>query len=570
MGRPINKSYMGPISTGGSALACQAWIEGGTGKSLGYLVRQAGSNRWIVQNNDGEGNCQLVETVTGPGQMSILVKAEGYEGRQNVRKITDTNLYTFTDGNFYGNWRPVNGEVVYGEAYGTSKYWAASYGDIDMESVIDTGTSVENDSQGNMIIAGNLLPGGPIVYPYLTKMKGREFIWQKLITTANGIPGAATVVRCDSDDNIILALSNADDKLVILKLDADCNLIWQRQLDGMGWPQDMSIDTDGSIAVSDSESPAVVKYDANGTLLWKKHFGNNNGGTGNVQVNNAEGLAFTSNHHLAVSLPFSSPAISNGIAVAFLDADGNLLTAKSMQETSIFNGYHTNFRNNVAAMDSDAGGNVYISTTSYDYCGCREGFFKFDPTGTVLAKRSLNDFGDNRNYVWAFAIAAAPDGSTFTAGWAYNRSRGYGGILFKKRNTDGSLAWQRILSDYVYIDQGFFGGVGIRDISIHGDTIGFAGYGVVYTPGYTDNNVHGILANLPEDGGAEGCRGVFNWNAPGFDDHDASSVVVQDLTIGFSDATYITATSEDTYTFYELETALEVDVNFSDFDWMEA
>ena len=572
MGRPINKSYMGPISTGGSALACQAWIEGGTGKSLGYLVRQAGSNRWIVKNSDGEGNCQLVETVTGPGQMSILVKAEGHNGRQNVRKITDTNLYTFTDGNFYGNWRPVNGEVVYGDAYGTSKYWAAAYGDLDMEVVNDIAISVEHDSQGNMIIAGNFF-AGPFIYPYLTKMKGHEFIWQKFLAVDEFDPGIDTVVRCDSNDNIIIAINEItvpNNKLVILKLDPDANVIWQRSLSGITMAMDMSIDSDGSIAISDADSPAVVNYDANGTLLWKKQFGNNGGADGNVSIENAQGLAFTSNHHLAISLPFNSPAISDGIAVAFLDADGNLLTTKSMRETSIYNGYHTNFRNNVAAMDSDAGGNVYVSTTSYDDCGCREGFFKFDPTGTVLAKRSLNDFGDNRNYVRAFAIASAPDGSTFTAGWAYDRRIGTSGISIRKRDPDGSLAWQRILSDTVYIDQEFVNNTGIRDISIHGDTIGFAGYGVVPTPGYTDNNVHGILANLPEDGGNDGCRGVFGWHESHFSDHNASSVVVEDLTMDIGDATYITETISDMCQFIDLESVFNWDANFTDFDWIES
>jgi hypothetical protein len=562
---------MGPISTGGSALACQAWIEGGTGANTGYLVRQAGSNRWIVQTNEGEGNCQLVETVTGPGQMSILVKAEGYTGRQNVRKITDTNLYTFTDGNFYGNWRPVNGEVVYGDAYGTSKYWAAAYGDLNMEQVGDVAVSVEHDSQGNMFIAGNFF-AGPFIYPYIAKMKGREFIWQKFLAIDEFDPAIDTVVRCDGDDNIILAITEITaptNKLVILKLDTDANILWQRSLSGITMAMDMSVDSDGSIAISDADSPAVVKYDANGTLLWKKQFGNNNGGAGNVYIESSQGLAFTSNHHLAVSLPFNSPAISDGIAVAFLDADGNLLTTKSMRETSITNGYATRFINNVAAMDYDAGGNVYVSTTSYDDCGCREGFFKFGPTGTVLAKRSLNDIGDNRDYVESFAIAAAPDGSTFAAGWAYNRRIRKGGISIKKRNPDGSLAWQRILSDTVYIDQKFVSNTGIRDISIHGDVIGFAGYGRVATPGYTDNNQHGILANLPEDGGNDGCRGVFGWYESRFSDYDASSVVVEDLTMGIADATYITETISDMCQFIDLETVFNWDVNFTDFDWIE-
>lgn len=96
--RPINKHFINP-ALADIVIVCEAYIPGGDAAYSSTIVAQKGSHRYLVSNTNGVGLCELVDVITGPGQM--VITAYPFEGgSKSIAKLTNHRVVT-TDGSEY-------------------------------------------------------------------------------------------------------------------------------------------------------------------------------------------------------------------------------------------------------------------------------------------------------------------------------------------------------------------------------------------------------------------------------------------------------------------------------------
>ena len=86
MGRPINKRNFGDTSGGGQQISVTADTGGGSG--AGFIVKQKGSKRFLVDRSGTEGICKLVTSAPASGEMRITL-ADSAAGTYYASKIQE-------------------------------------------------------------------------------------------------------------------------------------------------------------------------------------------------------------------------------------------------------------------------------------------------------------------------------------------------------------------------------------------------------------------------------------------------------------------------------------------------
>lgn len=112
MGRPLKRDVNGTLVFGTGAttdagIIVSARLPGQSTAKDGYIVTQRGSRSYLVNNADGVGQCVLVSSISGAGQMVMLGYTDaGADVSVPIRKLQKRTAIDF-NGNRY-TWVLVN------------------------------------------------------------------------------------------------------------------------------------------------------------------------------------------------------------------------------------------------------------------------------------------------------------------------------------------------------------------------------------------------------------------------------------------------------------------------------
>jgi hypothetical protein len=357
--------------------------------------------------------------------------------------------------------------------------WAKNAGGM----LDDQANSVAVDGSGNSYVAGyfdsqTITFGSTTLTNANTDSTGDIFlakynasgsvIWAKN-AGGTGDDGASSVAA-DGSGNIYvtgsftsptitfgsITLTNAGSStndLFLAKYDASGNIIWAKSAGGAGddGASSVAMDNSGNIYVAGGfTSPTItfgsttltivgtgdiflVKYDANGNVLWAKNAGGiiNNSNYNNAATSvaiDASGNSYVAGYFSSPTITFGSTTLTNtntdtldynsDIFLAKYDANGNVIWAKKAGGS----GDEDDDANSVAV---DGSGNAYVvgffdsntitfDTTTLTNTGNFDIFLvKYDANGNVIWAKGADSSGDDG---LTFSVAVDGSGNSYVAG----------------------------------------------------------------------------------------------------------------------------------------------------------
>jgi hypothetical protein len=226
----------------------------------------------------------------------------------------------------------------------------------------------------------------------------------------------------------------------IVKYDASGNVLWAKSAGGTGDDSGQSIATDaaGNIYVTGyfisssitfgtttltnagSNDIFVVKYDAQGNVLWAKReggaFGDRAFGISTDASNNVIVTGYYCNQITFGSYSINNPGFNNSMFVVKYNSSGNALWANG----SLCTGF-----NSGASTTTDASGNVYVTgfysassitfgTTTYTNAGARDMFtVKYNDAGVLQWAKHAGGTGNESGY----GIKSDLNGNVYVTGY---------------------------------------------------------------------------------------------------------------------------------------------------------
>lgn len=246
--------------------------QGGSGYAIGDTIALAPecyggltTGTITVTNMNGSGAI-LDWTFTGTFNTSIV-------------KITTDNAYN-ADYSVEGGTYQLH--VYDAEAFVWTPDWARTFGGADWDQV----NALARDSGGNIYAAGQTYDysTGGDTRGFLVKMTSTgSLVWSKNFDPAEGYDynNGYTGVAVDSDDNVIVVQDEQ-----ITKVDADGVILWQQvvaqgEMFGM-WNACVDVDSDNNIYVAaefdyinqvGGDNYLIIKLDTDGNVLWQREAG---------------------------------------------------------------------------------------------------------------------------------------------------------------------------------------------------------------------------------------------------------------------------------------------------------
>ena len=236
------------------------------------------------------------------------------------------------------------------------------------------------------------------------------------------------------------SFGGAQPKLFTVKFDATGSLAWQRTWDGPGQfvsdeGRDAAVAADGAVYVTGStfvngNGAVLLKFAADGTLLWQRVFG------GNAQ---GEGVAVGSDGSVYVTGATRGAGDADDLFVARFSPEGTLLWFKTWGNDG--------FSEQGQGIAIGPDGNVYVAGVAPRLADPFEFQFdavvlKIDPAGNLIWQRAFpdGDVTDARG-----GIDVAPDGSLYVGGGFQGPAGGsfVNEGLMLKITSDGALVWAR-------------------------------------------------------------------------------------------------------------------------------
>ncbi|MBK8175894.1 MAG: SBBP repeat-containing protein [Rhodospirillales bacterium] len=225
----------------------------------------------------------------------------------------------------------------------------------------------------------------------------------------------------------------------VIKYDADGRVLWKRQPGTVGqdYAEGVATDRAGNVYVIGSTTGAlggtnkgnfdafVVKLDAEGRFLWKRQPGRRNGDLGVGIATDAAGNVYAVG---TAQYPLYGGLGASDVVVIKFDGDGTVLWKRLLG---------TSYIDSASGIAVDAAGNVYVvgSTNSLPSglgTGPYRGFFaRLDADGKgTLRFLEASEKGD-----YPEGIAVDPAGNVYVAGWTLGKIG-----EFSRRPPDGYLA----------------------------------------------------------------------------------------------------------------------------------
>ena len=325
-----------------------------------------------------------------------------------------------------------------------------------------------------------------------------DWLWAKSAGGAND--DEATSIAVDASGNIYVAgyyhsdtiifgatiLTNADStgntmNIFLAKYDANGNVLWAKSAGGIGYDLAYSVAVDDSgnayvagyfnsptitfdsttLTNAGSSNIFLVKYDANGNVLWAKSAG---GGSATSIAVDASGNIYVTGYFSNSTLIFGSTTLTNAgyddIFLAKYDVNGNVLWAKSAGGS---------YRDDATSIAVDASGITYMAgwfgspiltfgsttLTNVDNTGNIADLFlaKYDAGGNVLWAKSAGGTSDDV----ATSIAVDESGNTYVAGYFQSSTitfdsttltiagtyTNYDDIFLAKYDANGNVLWAK-------------------------------------------------------------------------------------------------------------------------------
>jgi serine-aspartate repeat-containing protein C/D/E len=239
-----------------------------------------------------------------------------------------------------------------------------------------------------------------------------------------------------------LSFGAGDSDAFLLKYAADGSLLWQRTFGtGSTVPglradeiaEGVAIAPDGSAIYITGHfgdgSLFVAKFDPDGNLIWQRTWGDNGNFPNGIAVT-AEGVYVTGGT--------STFGVGQGDAILIkLTPDGALVWDMTWGGSGFDAG------RDIAV---DAAGDVYVAGDTNSFIANDAFLIKINPAGVLLWER---DWGAlNRDgfpgLSMAFGVGTAPDGSVYFTGNVFDTGESRNNIILVKFNADGDLVWERI------------------------------------------------------------------------------------------------------------------------------
>ncbi|MBL0341837.1 MAG: T9SS type A sorting domain-containing protein [Bacteroidetes bacterium] len=384
-------------------------------------LTNAGGNDIFIVKYDANGNVLWAMSAGGAGDERGNSVSTDSGGNVFMTGFFDSPAITFgttilpNAGGFY----PYDIFIVKYDA-GGNVLWAKRAGG----SYPDQGNSVSTDTSGNVIMTGyfasTTITFGTIT---LTNLSGPSTIG----------PSDIFIVKYDENGNVLWATnggSPSDEQGNSVSTDAGGNVFITGWFSG----PDIIFGTDtlynsGNLTFYNYDI-YIVKYDANGNVLWAKSAGGTDSDNSNRVSTDAIGNVFMTGYFDSPAISFGTTTLTNAglrdIFIVKYDAGGNVLWVKSAGGAYIDNG---------TSVSTDASGNVFITgyfdsptitfgTTTLTRNGLFSDIYivKYDAGGNVLWAKSAGGIDiDGGN-----SLSTDAGGNVFITGYFHSPSITFG------------------------------------------------------------------------------------------------------------------------------------------------
>lgn len=224
--------------------------------------------------------------------------------------------------------------------------------------------------------------------------------------------------------------------VILLKYDADGSLLWQRAWGNSGWEQanGLVVNQEGEIYVTGNtqsfkggENPLILlKYDFEGNLLWRKAWTLGDYAEGRALALDREGNLLVTGSVCRFGDSFDD------VVLLKYDADGTLLWQRQWGGDQHDRG---------SDLIQDINGNIYVAgyTSSFGAGEMDVLLLKHDSQGNVLWARTWGGFTDDHG----MALALDENGDLLVAGSSASFGEGMGSVALLKYDADGELLHQQ-------------------------------------------------------------------------------------------------------------------------------
>ncbi|MBI4555679.1 MAG: VCBS repeat-containing protein [Planctomycetes bacterium] len=392
-------------------------------------------------------------------------------------------------------------------------------------SSADVGNSIQQTSDGGYILTGytaSFGAGGDDVLVLRLDSSG-NIVWQKTFGGASGDVGRS--IQQTSDGGYILAgytgsLGAGGDDILVLRLDSNGNIVWQKTFGGSSHEYGQSIwqTSDGGYILAGytytfavgATDVLVLRLDSSGNIVWQRTLGGSNYDWGySIQQTSDGGYILTGYTN-------SFGAGLEDILVLRLDSSGNIVWQKT------YGGSNGNDRGYSIQQTSDGGYVLTGNTTSFGAGGGDVPVLRLDSSGNIVWQKVLGTGNADESN----SIQQTSDG-----GYTLTGRTAFGGI----RNYDATLL--KLDSNGNVIQQRTFGGTGPGGGSVLGYDAGNCiqetsdgGYILAgYTNSFGAGNYDALVMKLDADVNISGCLNFgtvgMAGNAPSFTVNNISSTV---------------------------------------------